>query len=257
MKVYKVAALYIILSTVTFYTLHATDTADITVISDISKEGRVIIHPTSKNPCYYLPIVGGYKELGSLVKGEKKPNQKEIIHSLAVELAKQGYFVVNKNTPPPNIILVFYWGYINPDIVDLGAPTDPDSTSPTQTFLNQDQMLALVGGSTLKNLDLNFEKEEVMQAAEDDRYFLSVQAYDYTNYSKNHKKVILWHSKVSIPTANVDLGQMMPALIKAGGPLFGVETIKPKIISTPIMHEGKVEIGTPTVKEYGDSKALK
>ncbi len=256
-KSHLIYTLCVILCVVSLTALRASENAEITVISDISNAGRLIQHPTVKNPTYYYPIIGGYKEMGSLVKNERRPNQKEIVHRLAVELAKQGYYVINKTTPPPSIILLLNWGYINPDIIDSGAPSDPHSSTPTQTFINQNEMLALVGGSTLRNLELNYEKEDVMQAAEQNRYFLSVLAYDYTIYAKSHKKVMLWHAKVSIPTAGVSLEEIMPALIKAGGSQFGIETTKPKIIKTPITREGKVEIGTPTVKDYNDSQLSK
>ena len=68
----------------------------------------------------------------------------------------------------PDLILVIHWGYMNPEIEDFGRVGDPTQT----VFFNQNQMLALVGGNTLNNLDLDFEREAVMQGAEQDRYFV-------------------------------------------------------------------------------------
>lgn len=228
---------------------------EVDVVVDMTPEGRKLTHPDAKHPAFYYPVVAGFKEWGATVAGEKQPDPKDVIHLMAVELAKQGYFVINKQHPTPDLIVTLHWGSMNPEI-DQSDPTDAS----TQVFFNQNQMLALVGGNTLNNLDLNFEREDVMQAAEDDRYFIVVSAYDYRTYvdhraDKNakHRKLILWQAKISVPSNGVYFPDVMKTLAKAGGPFLGRETIRPKMLLTPILPDGHIEIGTPTVKDYLDA----
>jgi hypothetical protein len=237
-------------------TLKAEQETQVNVVVDMTAEGKAVLHPTALNPTYYFPIIGGYKEMGATVAGEKIPAVRPIIHELAVELSKQGYLVVSKKNPTPDIILVMYWGYMNPDVLDLGESGDPGDPS-SKVQLNQNQMLALVAGNTLRNIQLNFEKEDIMQAAEDDRYFLALNAYDYKLYHNSKKKVLLWQAKLSTPSAGVDLDQVLPILIKAGGPMFGKETIRPELVTLPTTPEGKVEVGTPRLKEFQNSNSIK
>src|SRR6185369_4147777 len=103
------------------------------------------------------PVVAGWREEGAVVAGEKPPPTLTVVHEFAKTLATQGYLVVGPKTPRPTLLLVFHWGYMNPEVTDFG------SDDPTQKVVfNQKEMLALVGGSTLGNLDLNFEREAVM-----------------------------------------------------------------------------------------------
>lgn len=228
---------------------------EVDVVVDMTPEGRKLAHPDAKHPAFYYPVVAGFKEWGATVAGEKQPNPKDLIHLMAVELAKQGYFVWNPKRPKPDLIIVLHWGAMNPEIDD-SDPTDPSS----RIFFNQNQMLALVGGNTLNNLDLSFEREDVMQAAEEDRYFIVVTAYDFAAYEQHHaeksdrrKKLVLWQAKMSVPSNGVYFPDVMKTLAKAGGPFLGRETVRPKMLLTPILPEGRIDIGTPTVKDYLDA----
>jgi hypothetical protein len=238
---------------------------EVDVVVDMTPEGRKLEHPSPAKPAYYFPIIGGYKEMGALVAGEKPPAQAAVVHIVAVELAKAGYFTCLHPVPAtaqkpahmafghqPAILILIHWGYMNPQIDDFDpAGSDPSS----KVFFNQNQMLALVGGNTLGRLDLNFEREEVMQAAQEDRYFITVSAYDAPAYFEKKKKVALWQAKMSVPSNGVDFSDVMTALVKAGGPLLGRETVRPKMLMAPLTPEGHVEVGTPTVKDYLDAPA--
>ncbi len=211
--------------------------------------GRKVEPPTAAKPTYYFPVVVGYREEGSKVAGETKPPVMPVVHTLAKTLAQQHYLVISKDHPQPTVLLAFYWGYMNPQIDDYG---DPDN--PQKVFYNQNEMLTLVGGQTLGMLDLNFEREAVMQGAEDDRYFVVVSAYDFAA-ARQHKKVLLWQARMSTPSAGVSIDEVLPSLIASGGPMFGRETIRPKWIDMPVAREGHVEVGTPEFKNYVDTPA--
>ena len=214
---------------------------DVNVVVDLTDDGRKVAPPSREHPAFYYPVLAGYREMGALVAGEKSPPPTPVARLLAKALAAQHYFVVGPKTPPPSLILVFHWGYMNPQVDDVGT-----DDAPQQLFWNEKEMLALVAGNTLGNLGLSFEREDVLQAARDDRYFVIVSAYDF-EAAKQKKKKLLWQAKMSTPSNRVTLAEVLPAMIASGGPHFGRETERPKSVAAPIVREGKVEIGTPTV----------
>jgi hypothetical protein len=151
----------------------------------------------------------------------------------------------------PSLILSFQYGYANPQI----ASFDSGSNDPiTNVNFNQMQMLGLVAGNSIKDLGADFDRDAVMQRAGQDRYFVMVSAYDFEAYKAGHKVVLLWQAKMS--ASSDALGQfsdVLNALAWAGGPYFGRETKRPATIILPVTPDGRVEIGTPTVKDYSDT----
>jgi hypothetical protein len=158
--------------------------------------------------------------MGALVAGESKPPPgSSVAELLARALAAQTYLVVGQKTAAPTLVLVFHWGYLNPQIDDTGDPDNPQAV-----FWNQKEMLALVAGNTLANVGVfGIEREDILQNAREDRYFVIVSAYDFTAAAQK-QKVLLWRAKMSAPSHGVSLAEVIGPLIAAGGPRFGRET---------------------------------
>jgi hypothetical protein len=218
------------------------------IVVDMTEAGRKTEPPSQAKPARYLPLVLGYREIGAPIAGSKPPLQNEVLHLAALELARQGYLVISKTAPAPALILLFQWGSMNPQI-----ETFFDANPGQRMFANEPQMLALVGGNTLQHMDLDFEKVEIRQGAEQSRYVIAITAFDYKAYTRDHKKVMLWQAKMSLPSVSVSIDEAMPALVKAGGPLFGRETVRPKRVVLPVTDDGRVDIGALTVRDYQDA----
>jgi hypothetical protein len=225
-----------------------TNRTQIDIVVDMTSQGRKVQPPSHDKPAFYIPYVRGYVELGKAREGTDPPPPLAVEHQIALELARDGYFVISKASPIPSFILVIQWGCANPVI---GNFNDGDASQ--KRFFNEGQMLAIVGGNTLEHMDLDFNREQVMQGAEQDRYFVALTAFDYKAYSHGRKKVKLWEAKMSLPSTGVMIDDAIPALVRAGGPLFGRETTRPKMLILPLTPEGRVIIGTPTVKDYQDA----
>ena len=226
--------------------------ADVNVVVDMTEAGRKISPPTKEKPAFYYPVLAGFRESGSLVAGEKSPPSTPVAKLLAKALAAQHYYVMGTKTPAPTLILVFHWGYMNPQIDDTG-----DDENPQQIFWNQKEMLALVAGNTVKNVGaFGSDREDILQNMRDDRYFVIVSAYDF-DAAKEKKKVLLWQAKMSTPSNRVSLAEVIPSMITAGGPRFGRETKLPESVTAPLAKEGKVEVGTPVVVPDTPDKAKK
>jgi hypothetical protein len=236
------------------------------LVGDMYKEGKDLSHPTPEKPVFYYPIVVGYTQMGARVAGtpETPPTKKEIVHDLALALLAQGYRATQEVevpakavrpgekmpattkalSPPPSLLLVLSWGSLRAQKLESGDVTD---ASPPPVA-NQNQMIGLIAGKNFDSIvDFGQRAEDVWEGVQDDRYFVMVSAYDFDAYFQHHKKVVLWVAKMSVPTSGTTMADVMPALIKTGAPLFGHETIGPKVMDVPNAPEGKVEVGTPTV----------
>jgi hypothetical protein len=248
---------------------------EINLVGDMSEQGRDLPHPAPDKPVYYYPIVRGYTELGPKQTGliEQPPPAKEIVHHLAAALSAQGYFVTHEVevpakpdsshpagtapamtkafSPPPALILVFHWGALRAEKLDssLGADATAGPTPPA--VINQDKMIGLIAGRKFDStVDFGLGTEKILEGVQDDRYFVMISAYDFKAYFEQHKKVMLWAAKMSMPTNDVTMAQVLPTLIDNGGAVFGRETIGPKRLDVPaVMPDGKVDVGTPTVVE--------
>jgi len=235
---------------------------EVDVVVDMSAEGRRVTPPSPGHPTYCLVMMAGYREMGGIVAGEQPPNPDDVERLVLKTLSDQSYLATTVVESPnkdgskkaltlrksnPTLIVQVVWGCLNPVSME-SDPTDPS----TKVVLNRDQMLGLVGGNTLNNLDLNFEREGVMQASGRDRYFVALTAYDMGAYERTHKKVMLWQAKMSVDTAGVTQSQVLAALVTSGGPLLGRETKRPKMLLVPVTPDGRVDIGVPTVKDYQD-----
>lgn len=220
----------------------STPSREVNVNTTLTEAGRKLTLPTKDKPVYYYPLVGGYREEGAIVAGEKKPDTKATLHVMAKALAAQHFLVVSKDHPQPDVLLVFFWGYMNPQTDDVG-PSD----QPQTVFWNEREMLALVGGQSLTPLDLGFERDTILEDARDDRYFAIVTAYDFAD-AKLKKKTLLWSARMSTPSNGITLAEVIPALLTSGAPMFGHASERPQWINAPLTPpEGKVEVGTPVV----------
>ncbi|HXQ79905.1 MAG TPA: hypothetical protein VN775_01245 [Opitutaceae bacterium] len=169
-------------------------------------------------------------------------------------------------TGMPDLILFIQLGYANPEIAyapSMQMGRSHPSTSgvasnavfgpPLSAFINQGEMLALVAGNTLRNLDRELELE-VVENAEQDRYFIVLGAYDFEAYRNSRKLVLLWQAKMSAPSDPLaQFSDVLTALVWAGGPYFGRETTRPKTFILPVTPEGRVEVGTPQAKDFSET----
>src|SRR5262245_40871842 len=72
---------------------------EVNIVVDLTAEGKKVPKPSRAHPAYYYPVVGGFRELGALVAGEKRPPAASVARLLAKALAAQGYLVMGENTP--------------------------------------------------------------------------------------------------------------------------------------------------------------
>ncbi len=209
------------------------------VVGDVTADGKKLEPPSAANPVYYLPVVVGYKEMGAVVAGEKVPVKNEVLRTLAVALAKQHYLVMDAAHPPEQV-LVFWWGSMNPEIQDFGS-NDPTE----QVFFNEREMLALVGAHKADRL-ARWDQDDLRTAARDDRYFVILMAFDFAA-SRQRQKKLLWMARMSTEATGTDLPSVIPALAASGAPAFGRDT-SPDWVDSGKVRESSVILAPLEVK---------
>lgn len=220
---------------------------DVIVYSLVTDAGKKLAPPTASNPASYLLISGGYREEGEKTVGEKSPPPEKIEQMVRNALTAAHYQEINKNSKELNYIIVYHWGYMNPETDDFG---DPDNTGNKIVF-NEPMMLALVAGASLDKLDPGFsDYTNIMQAAGQNRYFLIISAYSPAAYKKNREKKLLWRAQMSLDSDGTNQNESMPALVSASVSYLGHETDIPKQIDESLERPSQVIIGTPEVKEF-------
>jgi len=227
----------------------------------LTEEGKKIDRPTLERPAYYRTLVIGYREEGKVDAGEKPPAVDKVVSLLSKALVQEGY-VESKSgkTPSPSLLLCYHWGTANPNITRVEG-IDPQSGKVVKldTFLNQDNMIALVSGGRgkLPTEPLDVNDKNAQQEATEERYFVIVTAYDYHTAVVEKKKKLLWIARISAPSvkaASLEAG--LPSLIDTAAPFFGREAMPPQHLSVPVMREGKVDVGTPTVRPDAPTEAI-
>lgn len=216
------------------------------VVGDVGPAGKQLTPPDAGHPVYYFPVVVGYKEMGAAIAGEKKPVKNDVSHTLAVELAKQHYLVMNAQHPPEQL-LVFWWGSMNPEIQDFGS-NDPGD----QVFFNEREMLALVGAYKTQMM-APWALQDLKSAARDDRYFVIIMAFDFAA-ARQHQKKMLWMARMSTASVGTDLPSVIPALVATGGPTFGRDTPPTWVDSGKTLQEGHVILAPTEMKEVVPEK---
>jgi hypothetical protein len=239
--------LYLMLHSIAFASVW-----EINVNTAMTSEGRKIQRPTADQPVYYYPYCVGYQEVGSIAAGAKKLSADvPIEHFLAEALASQGYLVTNvvgtKLDPPPSLLLVFRWGYINPRIYDDEGDNGVTTHVRNERAYQKDMLLVGIQESDL--FDDRLAKKDLVQSADNNRYYVTIAAYDFATYYTKHKTVLLWVSRMSIPRQELELDQVVAPLIKTGTPFLGRETTTPRLVEITAP-PGKVEAGTPVIKGY-------
>jgi hypothetical protein len=244
---------------------------NVIIFTEMSKVGRTMKPPTPGNPTYYLVNNGGLAEEGDVVSGEKPPSDATLAKLMETTLNANGYLPASK-LHAPSLILHYRYGSFN-QLSSMTDPTgangpDPNNPDPPDDLMQQNllERAALVGGmqftaemsramnaGTLEQFrNKDFRTTQIMDEIYSNRYFVIATAYDYGAALKG-VKVVLWQTKVSTNSQGVMMNESLLPLVAAAGPYFGHETSGAVRLNRPVVKEGTVIIGTPTVESYGDS----
>ena len=207
------------------------------VVVDMSEAGKKLARPTPQHPVYYLPLPAGYKEIGySPYFQRTPPTTSAVLELLNRELSRQGYLIMS-HEHHPSIVLTFFWGYIDPS----GGPSVPPEWIREMT---QGDPFPTDWNKTAIN-----RRMENNQLYRRGLWYVLVSALDFDAWL-HHRVVRLWRAHIVTPLWGHYIDEVLPALIEAGGPMLGRETVQPQFITVPAAPMTGVILGAPEVKDY-------
>ena len=133
---------------------------DLTVITEVTEEGKKLPPVSPDHPAYYIAQAAGYVQVGDSYGGEKTLPPDEFDRILKKSLATNGYLPAKPPAQPPTLAVIYYWGSHN-----LLNPTD-DSFSADLVARNILDRAALVGGAKFaRELATLFEQADALALA--------------------------------------------------------------------------------------------
>ena len=238
---------------------------------DKTDAGRRVAPPTPDHPAYYHSITIGFREIGTPLAHFQglPPPPPEIERLLTAALVRQNYLEANRRHPA-SLALVFRWGSLVPvsgQFTKMDCSKFPPRPVTVSSITNQNEILTYAIGEAwpalARSTDFSGFPDRVYDSASQEifssiregmnggdegaRYFLLVSALDDAALQA-HQSILLWRAHVSAECWGHSLTETLPALVASSAPFFGRETAKPVILSTALVPNGEVIVGTPVLK---------
>jgi hypothetical protein len=209
-------------------------TPDVLTVTDVTEEGRSWPLPEPGKPVFYEAISfgsGSFPGLG----GDVRPKSRAMVDLIVKTLAEQG-FQRAKEKGVAKVFLSISWGYNRANLGVLG-------------FLGGDKLGLMweLNNSPFEargapRWTRSATAEAVMQLAESDIYFASIQAFDLEKLDAG-EMVLLWHTRIVCEARGLYMSAAMPIMIVAGGPYIGRETKKPIWRDAYDLKKGRIDFG--------------
>lgn len=238
---------------------------NVMIVTEFTPAGKQLPAADSAHPQYYVLLPGNYTSVGDVVAGEEPPKEQDLENILRHSLAQAGY-LPSDAAHPPTLVVHFNWGSWNQltSLTNLASgvgSSQEDDDSDDMQLENFLQRAALVGGTQFAAEVLQHENAGNIQVWEEsspkvaflmsevrsNRYFVIADAYDYQAALKT-QQVLLWRTKISTNAEGVMMNESVPQIVASAGPYLGHPTDGPVRLNRPVVKEGQVIIGTPTVK---------
>ena len=240
--------------------------AEVLVAADaiVTPEG---FRPAPGKPIYYI-FSQTPQSLGESIAGIKLPEPALIEQCVVAELAKQGFIRTQVGGPMPSTLIVATYGPANfkptPDEDDLAfyramvmtrpGMTDAEITAEAQRlkYISSPRFRDRAGVEAITGVAKVFssgpppigDNHKLLSAANDDRLYISLGAFDAALFAKKEKR-LLWRTSMSIDWRN-DFAATLPVMLASGGPLFGTDVKTPRFLDDRERRNFEVKIGEAT-----------
>lgn len=249
---------------------------DMTVITEMTDEGRLRQPPSSQTPAYYSLLSAGYRMHGEISGDARVFSQSETEEHLIGALAASGFQPEQDPDHPPSLLIVYSWGVHSP--LEFGDEENPAEAN-AAILRNMLARAALVGGDGFARelharfmdasdmFDINriagFEtlppwafdfanpiaqfrqssvrNEFLLLQSANSLYYIIASAYDYSSAAEN-QRVLLWRTRMTVSAAGVSQRESLPTVIQTAASYFGRETPEPQIVQRRVK-DGTTSIG--------------
>lgn len=213
------------------------DWGNVLVTTDMTQAGRDMPPPTLAEPVYYRGLSLGSR-LGSPLRGDRAPSERDLNYFVADILAKQGYFPAKPGGPKPTLLLVLQWGCLTPGTHDLywflGYREELDIAASHQ--------INFIGAEVFRT---SFRSQIINTILEDARnpiYGIVITAFEHDS-ARTSQPIAYWQTRVGLPTRGKSMVQALPAMAIAAGPAIGRPSDKPMLVDVDSARAGTVNLG--------------
>lgn len=237
---------------------------DLSVITEMTEEGKKISPPSEEKPAYYFAQSAGFHGEGQGVQDYPPLELGKLEAQLSASL-KNNHYLPATEGHPPTLVLFYIWGVHNrldPEMQDIGntnllsraqlvggtkfahefyqalaewdAAGSPrgDITDPVHRFIERDDLT-----------------RQLVEQIFNDCYYVVVSAYEGAALA-HHQRVLLWRTKIATASQGIGLKETMPALIAGGTDYYGKDMPTATVLDEQLHRGGHVDIGEAQVKEY-------
>ncbi len=238
---------------------------EVITVTEMSGHGQFLAPASPERPHYYIAASLGYRDLGASIAGfSEPPPDKDVIHLISSELAKQGFLPAKPDSPRPSLLLVYTWGTLNAERFYGGDPS-------YSTQMNHGQMVRFLGGSkvglgrdffnplTAPIVGLtaqSFDARNIYEVAREDLYVIVVSAYDLEAALDRKRQPPLWVTRIAAPSLGFSFGNVLPAMLAIGGQQFGRDTERPVWVNASDKFKPSVHLGELQLLEYMKGETL-
>jgi hypothetical protein len=262
---------------------------ELTVITEMTPEGKKLPVVDDKHPAYYLAQSGGYRRTNDAPAGDQTLPVETIDAFIRRALATRGYHPAS-DTTPASLALVYTWGVHT-------RPPDDEVLSSGQLATNLLDRAALVGGEKFRQEFSALLTEMIAQEDAADSLSTRRQTVDgvavepvvgadqlemmnpmarfrrrdpkndflveqvagdvyYVVISAydhaaitRNQRVLLWRTRMTVGAAGVSQTDSLPTLIRSAAPYLGHEMTEPATLMPRTLPEGKVKLGPLIIKD--------
>lgn len=263
---------------------------DVTVLTELTEEGRKRPAVDTAHPAYYVLHTGGYQPRNGEPPGEELLPAAAIDEFVRQSLASAG-FVPASGAPEQraSLALAYVWG-------THGEPLDSEALSPQESAKNLRERAALVGGEKFARevmellrrsyemrasassgmaLEVNGEAAppppqavlhafmnpiERFRSASPHNAFLLEQVrgdiYFVVVSAYDYdalaagKRVLLWRTRMTAGAAGIAQATALPGLVRAAAAFYGKEMTEVATVTPRALREGKTTYGPLEVKDW-------
>ena len=214
--------------------------------------------PTPDHPAYYVAYDAGYIEAGDPIGGEEPAPAATVAQALRATLASQNYLPASA----PSLLIVYHWGVIRPDShqirdtfniqpnlkarIALVSPSR--QAGEIENYILERRMGRISPAFRVPNF-LPSPERDLLDLAQDDRYFVIVSAYDFAALTRRETK-LLWRLKVSTRSPGESMTEALPAMLSGGAPYFGRHLTDMLTLKPPLFPAGLAATGAAGAQEF-------
>ncbi len=256
---------------------------DLTVITEMTAEGKKLPEVDVKHPAYYVAQSGGYRRtVGAPAGGKNQPS--DTMDAFARRsLAKRGYYPSNSPIPP-SLVLVSSWG-VSAQLPRDGTVSNDDPTGNlldrtglvggekfkaefTKLLADASSQADAAIGSATRHMTLDGATIEPVLGPGQLEFMSPINRFRESS-AKNeflleqvggdayfvlvsaypaaalekNRRVLLWRTKMIVSADGISENDSLPTLINAAAPIFGRDMTEPATLTLRSLPEGSVKLG--------------